>query len=197
MADDNEQNTDQQVEAEQQDPYTQAVERIQYGSPEEGRDALIGVTRAVVQHERNLAAIAECEQREKEIVAEFERANPSIAGDAMLSAAARQYILDQQRTELEALGAYDPKQHAGATSDQIMTAHKAFRAAKDPGATTAQQLLERAVNEIEGRFGVRARPTDIDESRSNAMAQRAQRAAELTGRPRQVIDWERSSDSDQ
>jgi len=162
MADNNEdleqaQPTDQQPE--EQRHWTEiAAEQIRYGDDEQARDALLNVVRSTFHHERNLAQIAECDREEKEIILRFEKANPSIAKDSMLSAATRQYLIDRQREELESLGVYDPKQHATATADQIMAAHKTFRAAKDSRATSAEHLLQDAVNEIEGRFGVRSPP---------------------------------------
>jgi hypothetical protein len=181
---------DQQAEQveQQQDPYTAAVERIQFGDSQEARDALISVTRGVVQHERNLAAIAEYEKEERQIIEEFEKAHPVISKDPLLSAAARQYIIDEQRAELARLG-HSASDCAGASPDAVMQAHKTYRVAGDTRAKTNKQLLAEAVEQVESRFGIQARPTDIAAARSRAVVDRRAWQAALKEKPEPAQFW--------
>jgi hypothetical protein len=175
--------------AETQDPYSAAVEKIQYGTPEEGRDALIGVTRSVVQHERNLAAIAEEHAATQRNLEKLIQQNPAIANDTLAVAAIKQHTYEQQLQDLIDTGQLNldeyRKRSGGRDPDfqSVGTAHEALRAGRVQGVKTHVELMDNALDTLESRFNIRRRARAPEVVQSETVLARQNRARDLRGLP--------------
>jgi hypothetical protein len=193
---------DQTPEAEQPtDIFTRATEALQFGTSEEARAGLIEAMRTVAGHETNLKAIQEEHASTQRYLQEVVEANPHIANDSLALAAVRQHALEDQTADLVAAGQYDPeayRERFGRDPDpeSIATAHEALRAGKAQNVRTAPEIIERALDTLESRFGIRRASRGLDESRTQAVDDRISRQAVIRGRPIIRRSYETSSDSE-
>jgi hypothetical protein len=191
-----EQSADQTPEP-QQNPIDAAVTAITYGeedAPAKLRTA-IGQTISESQAWRDLA---EEEARSKQVLNEFLEEHPELKNDEDVSALGHMHVVRQMREDLSQaldLAKWEKEQGRAASPQEISSWHLQQRTARNPAVRDPHTLLEGARLHLRDRFGV-GRDRDLDESRTDAVAQRQERAAVITGK--RLINWShgKSSDSD-
>jgi hypothetical protein len=180
------------------DPVADAIEAISF-MDESAPAKLRGAIAAGVAEERYQQALRDESIRTQKKVADFLQENEQYT-DPDLQALEFQTLVRLQREDLGKfldIPAWEKAQGRQATPDEIAHWHAQNRVAGRSEARDPLALMNEAASYLHEKFGIKGRRDDIDRSRERAMAQRVARAAELTGRPRQVIDWGRSSDSDE
>jgi hypothetical protein len=185
---------------EQADVFTRATEALQFGTSEEARANLIEAMRTVAGHEGNLKAIQAEHNATQEYLREIVEQNPHIANDSLALAAVRQHALEDQTADLIAAGqldleAYRKRFGRDPDPESISTAHEALRAGKVQNVKSAPEIIDRALDTLETRFGIRRASRGLDETRAQAVDDRISKQAVIRGRPIIRRSYE-SSDSD-
>jgi hypothetical protein len=188
--------TEPEPAAQPLDPVADAVESITFGdetAPAKLRNAI----QAGVAEERYAQALHAETVRSQKILEDFLRENPQYADEDAVAVGQ----LAVQRLQREDIGAaldlksWEETNGRPASPSEIAEWHKQHRAMGNPQMRDPRELLDLANERVREKFGI-GRGNDLERSRHEAMAARAQRSAELTGK--RVINWSygKSSDSD-